>query len=146
MCPSGRGTVLVVDDDEELRTSIGRRLRRDGFEVRLAANAAEGLVHLEAAPDVAVIVSDLRMPGMDGVDFLARARDVARGARSILMTAHADILVAQRAVNEARVRSFVTKPFEFEDLARQIRALLAERDAEIARWRSLATTLSLARP
>lgn len=113
--PPTAGCILVVDDEAAIRSSLRRLLHRQGYEVILAASAAEGLRQLEEA-SIDVVLSDMRMPGMDGAQFLeqvvARWPDVGR----ILLTAFADTDSAIAAVNRGRIWRYVTKPWNDEDL------------------------------
>ena len=101
----------------------------------MAAGPEEGLARLQSGLDVAVVVSDLRMPGMDGVAFLGRVRELRPEAVRIILTGFADIGVAMAAVNKSKVFSFLTKPCPEEDLGealaaglRQYQLLAAEKE------------------
>jgi DNA-binding NarL/FixJ family response regulator len=104
-----RPIVLFVDDDcsilEGIRLAHGRR-----YDVRLASSGAEGLQVLRNDLNVAVVVSDIAMPHMDGAAFLAHARQLAPDAVRLLLTGTSDIEQAARAVNDGRVFHFLTKP------------------------------------
>ncbi|MDB5790775.1 MAG: chemotaxis protein CheY, partial [Massilia sp.] len=67
------GTILCVDDEPNILSALRRLFRSQGYEVLTAQSAREGLAVLEARP-VDVVISDMRMPGMDGVQFLEQAR------------------------------------------------------------------------
>ncbi|HEY0190692.1 MAG TPA: HD domain-containing phosphohydrolase [Kofleriaceae bacterium] len=101
--------VLFVDDEPSVLEAVAVNLRR-GFEVFTAVSGESGLEHLRAYPDVAVIVSDMRMPKMDGAAFLSRAKEVAPNAVRILLTGQADIDATIRAVNQGQIFRFLTKP------------------------------------
>ena len=102
-------TVLFVDDDasilEGIRLAHGRR-----NDVRLASSGEMGLKILRDEPGVAVVVSDISMPLMDGAAFLAQARQIAPNAVRLLLTGTSDIESAARAVNDGRIFHFLTKP------------------------------------
>jgi DNA-binding NarL/FixJ family response regulator len=104
-----RPTVLFVDDDpsilEGIRLAHGRR-----HHLRLASSGELGLKVLRDEPGVAVVVSDIAMPVMDGAAFLAQARQIAPDAVRMLLTGTSDIETAARAVNDGRVFHFLTKP------------------------------------
>ncbi|MBX3158568.1 MAG: response regulator [Deltaproteobacteria bacterium] len=104
-----RPHVLCVDDEravlEGLELTLGRR-----FRVAMATSGAAGLAALEQSGDIVAIVSDMRMPGMDGAAFLARARVVAPDASRILLTGQADMKSAIAAVNDGQIFRFLTKP------------------------------------
>lgn len=101
--------ILCVDDEpnvlEGLTLNLGRR-----YDVQTAGGGAAALELLRQDPSKAVIVSDMRMPGMDGATFLAQARAVAPDAVRILLTGQTDIDSAIQAVNEGQIFRFLTKP------------------------------------
>lgn len=109
MNPPGRRKVLCVDDEphvvEGLRLNLGRR-----FEVVTATRGADGLEVLARHPDLAVVLSDMRMPGMNGAEFLACARRARPDATRLLLTGQADLESAIAAVNEGHLFRFLTKP------------------------------------
>jgi diguanylate cyclase (GGDEF)-like protein len=104
-----RHKVLCVDDEpqvlEGLRLQLGRR-----YEVLTASSGAQGLEVLNQHETVAAIISDMRMPRMDGATFLSRAREIAPRAARILLTGQTDLQSAIAAVNEAQVLKFLSKP------------------------------------
>ena len=109
--------VLVVDDDPLVLTVVAEMLQlRLGAEVLRAATAQEGLAILSARR-VDAIVSDFRMPGMQGIEFLERCGVLAPGAARVLMTGYADVAMAKGAVNEAHVDKMLLKPLNGEVLA-----------------------------
>jgi DNA-binding NtrC family response regulator len=111
--------VVVVEDDPRLLAILARHLERLGHAVRRAQRAEAALRHLEAAP-ADVVLTDLRMPGMDGMALLAELRARHPGVRVILMTAFGEAGGAAAAV-EAGAHAYVTKPFKVEVLADLLR-------------------------
>ncbi len=112
-------TVLVVDDEPRIRTAVRRSL----FGIALvedAADGAEALAVLDRRPDVAVVLSDLRMPGMDGASLLAQVRDRHPGVTRLMLTGQADLQTALRVVNDAGVFRFLLKPSPPAELARVV--------------------------
>jgi len=109
--PSGTSSprLLIVDDDPAVLEALALNLRRS-FEVVTATSGADGLEYLQAESDFAVVVSDMRMPKMDGATFLAQAREVAPDAVRILLTGQADLDAAIKAVNQGQIFRFLTKP------------------------------------
>ena len=89
--------------------AVATNLRR-AFEVVVATSGAEGLEHLQAESDFAVVVSDMRMPKMDGATFLAHARENAPDAVRILLTGYSDLDATIKAVNHGQIFRFLTKP------------------------------------
>lgn len=103
------GTVLVIDDDRDMRVSLAHLLQSAGYETIIATNGHEGLEALvKDAPDV--ILSDVRMPEMDGLEFQLKAREISN-VPVVLISAHGDIPMAVGALQNGAY-SFVEKPFE----------------------------------
>lgn len=101
--------VLCVDDEPILLDALARSLRRR-FHVTTALGPNLGLRAVEEGPGFSVVVSDLRMPGSDGVTFLAWVRELAPDTVRVLLTGHADVTSAVAAVNDGAVFRFLTKP------------------------------------
>ena len=101
--------ILVVDDDRNLLDSVIRGLRKD-FQVETALGPEEGLRILSGKGPFAVIVSDLRMPVMDGIQFLSKAKTITPDSVRIILTGNADLQNAIEAVNKGNIYRFLTKP------------------------------------
>lgn len=102
------GTVLIIDDDREMRISLDHLLRSAGYDTVVATNGHEGVEVLQRnAPDV--ILSDVRMPKMDGLEFQLKAREISH-VPVVLISAHGDIPMAVDALQNGAY-SFVEKPF-----------------------------------
>jgi signal transduction histidine kinase len=112
--------VLVVDDEPEVLHSIHDLLRME-YQVVTCQSGQEAVEYLKAAPDVAVILSDQRMPGMSGVEVLQQARSIRPGTTRLLFTAYADIRAVIDAINEGHVFRYITKPWEPEEIESIIR-------------------------
>ena len=106
--------VLLVDDDSSVRRVLQFKLQKRGYEVETAANGAEALQHLvEKSFDL--LLSDIRMPKMDGIELLGEAKSAQPGIKVILITAHATVSQAVQAVKLGAF-DYITKPFEDEEL------------------------------
>ncbi|MDX9910882.1 MAG: sigma-54 dependent transcriptional regulator [Phycisphaerales bacterium] len=117
--------VLVVDDKELMRDSVGEALRRAGFEVRTAPGGEEALAAIAAQrPDA--VVTDLKMPGMTGVELLERIRRVDEDLPVVLMTAFGTIETAVSAMRQGAF-DYITKPFEGDELIIAIKRAIAHR-------------------
>ena len=109
-------TVLFVDDEQSIRNAIERMyLERDDVRCLFAASGQEGLDIL-AKEEVWVVVSDYLMPGMRGIEFLAKVRGMRPDTVRIMMTAYADLTIAIDAINKSEAYRFVTKPWNNKEL------------------------------
>lgn len=101
--------VLCVDDEPRVLDSLRRHLQ-DTYEILTAASGAQGLDVLKEHRDVAVVVSDMRMPEMDGATFLRHTRVLRPSSVRVLLTGQADMAAAIKAINEGQIFRFLTKP------------------------------------
>src|SRR5919204_5183234 len=101
--------ILCVDDEPAVLDGLSLHLRRR-YEVFTATGGAEALASIEKNGPFAVVVSDMRMPGMNGAEFLARTREISPHTTRILLTGHADFDAALAAVNQGQIFRFLTKP------------------------------------
>lgn len=108
--------ILFVDDEQDILDGYERLLRRE-FHVRVARGGQAGLEEIEQSGPFAVVISDMRMPGMNGAEFLAQVRQNAPDTVRMLLTGYTDIGAAIAAVNEGNIFRFLTKPCEKEVLA-----------------------------
>jgi response regulator RpfG family c-di-GMP phosphodiesterase len=125
---------LFVDDEPAVLDGYKRMLHRE-FEVDSAVGAEEGLAAIHEHGPYAVVVSDMRMPGMNGAQFLAQVRQTAPDTVRMVLTGYTDLDAAMHAVNEGNIFRFLTKPCEKEVMARaittglvQYRLVTAEKD------------------
>lgn len=117
--------VLFVDDEPDVLNGLRRRLRT-GFSVRTAVGAEAGLAALGSGTPFAVVVSDVRMPGMDGIAFLREVRRRAPESTRMLLTGQADMEAAVGAVNEGAVFRFLWKPCPAQVLEAALRDGIAQ--------------------
>lgn len=101
--------ILLVDDDNNILDAFQRNLRYK-FELVTATNGIDGVSMLNEQGPFAVIVSDYRMPNMDGIQFLSNARQIAPDTVRMMLTGQADLQVAIDAVNEGNLFRFLSKP------------------------------------
>jgi diguanylate cyclase (GGDEF)-like protein/PAS domain S-box-containing protein len=104
-------TILLVDDEENILAALRRVLRPDGYRILCATSAAAGL-ELLAKYKVGVIVSDQRMPGMSGVEFLRRAKAMHPESLRIVLSGYTDLKSITGAINEGAVYKFLSKPWD----------------------------------
>jgi CheY-like chemotaxis protein len=101
--------VLCVDDEPRVLTGLERHLRKR-FEVFTAAGGVAGIDIMTQHKDLAIVISDMRMPEMDGATFLRHARATNANAVRILLTGQADLNAAIKAINEGQIFRFLVKP------------------------------------
>lgn len=154
-------TILLVDDEENILNSIYRLLRRERkYEILMAKSGAEGLEILKSrvqgfedsrvqgsdpgTPDpltpVSLIVSDQRMPQMEGVEFLSKAKDISPDTTRIMLTGYADINAVTAAVNKGEIFRYITKPWKDETLLAVIRQGIEQYELVTERKRLLELT------
>jgi FixJ family two-component response regulator len=109
-------TLLLVDDEENITSALVRLLRRDGYNILRANSGADGLALL-AQNEVGVIISDQRMPGMSGVEFLSKVREQYPDTVRIVLSGYTELNSVTDAINRGAVYKFLTKPWE-DDLLR----------------------------
>ncbi|MFW6199756.1 MAG: ATP-binding protein, partial [Gemmatimonadota bacterium] len=120
----GGETVLLVEDDDAIRSVVVRTLEKKGYTVLAAASAEEALELVEdVIPPPELLLSDVVMPGMDGPDLAEVLRKKIPGLRLLFMSGYSDDMVMAKGVTEARI-DFIGKPFMPDELARKVRAVL----------------------
>ena len=127
-------TLLVADDDPAVRQSLERALTREGYAVVLAPDGQAALERLQAG-GVDLILSDLKMPGLTGLELLRHAKAVAPDVDVIMLTAFGTVEEAVKAMKDGAI-DFLTKPFQRAQLTKVVRHALERRDL-IAQNRAL---------
>ncbi|HEX5354850.1 MAG TPA: EAL domain-containing protein [Aquabacterium sp.] len=112
-------TLLLVDDEANILASLKRLLRRQGYNILTANSGKEGLDRMQEAA-VDVIISDQRMPGMTGVDFLRQAKALYPDTMRIVLSGYTELQSITDAINEGSIYKFLTKPWDDELLKAQI--------------------------
>lgn len=112
-------SILIVDDEESVRDSLYNWFLEDGFRVECAENAKKALTILES-DQFDIILADIKMPGMDGLEMLRRIKSLKPDAIVIVMTAFATVDTAVKALKDGAY-DYVTKPFDPDDLTHLIR-------------------------
>ena len=112
-------SILIVDDEESVRDSLYNWFTDDGYHVKCAENAKEALSILEKE-DFCIILADLKMPGMDGLELLRRIKSLDKECIVIVMTAFATVDTAVKALKDGAY-DYVTKPFDPDDLSHLVR-------------------------
>lgn len=151
--PANPWNVLCVDDEPNIGSALRRLFRGSGYRVLTAESAAQALSVLEAEP-VDLIISDMRMPGMDGAQLLEQVRARWPAVTRLLLTGYADVQSTVAAINRGEVYRYITKPwndaellltvreaFEHQALRRETRRLEALTHAQNAELKELNATL-----
>ncbi len=132
--------ILCVDDELNILLSLQRQLRKR-FHLESALGPEKALATIERDGPYAVIVSDLQMPGMNGLDLLAKVREMAPETVRIMLTGQADLATAIAAVNQGNIFRFLTKPCSAEELAATLEAALEQHRLVTAERNLLENTL-----
>ncbi|HWQ09612.1 MAG TPA: response regulator, partial [Holophaga sp.] len=126
--------ILFVDDDPSILSAYTRNLRKR-YQMTTAAGGEEALQLVQTQGPFAVVVSDMRMPGMDGIELLTHVRNFQPDTIRIMLTGNADMGTAIEAVNQGNIFRFLTKPCEVADLSlaldagiKQYQLVTAERE------------------
>jgi DNA-binding NtrC family response regulator len=120
-------TLLLVDDEPEILESLRRALRNEGYRILVANDAERALAHLEREP-IDVLVADIDMPGMTGLELVTHARRAWPGTVRMLLTGDASLDSALHAINEGEVHRYLTKPWSNAELRATLRQALARLD------------------
>lgn len=141
--------ILIVDDDPTILLILARTLTRAGYEVVQATGPEEALALLEEEGPFDLAITDNQMPGMTGVALLAEMRVRHPEMIRILLTGHADVETAVRAINDGQIFRFLSKPWDAGAMKVMLAAAFAQLDVDrehrrlLARARGLADKLSV---
>lgn len=135
-------TLLLVDDEENVLSSLKRLLRRDGYTILTAGSGAEGLALLDTH-QVGVILSDQRMPGMIGAEFLEKAARKQPDSVRLMLSGYTELQSVTDAINRGALWKFLTKPWDDDLLRENVRQAFEQYELRTERDR-LAEELRLA--
>lgn len=130
--------ILLVDDEENVLKAIKRALFDEPFEITLAGSAEDAL-DIMKEESFKVVISDERMPAMQGSDFLALVKEYHPDTVRILLTGHATLEAAMNAVNRGEIYRFFAKPWDDTNLVFAIRSAIEKYNLEAENRRLLAT-------
>ena len=108
--------ILCVDDERNVLRALERIFLDNDYEILTASSGEEGLELLEASPQVQVVISDYRMPGMNGVDFLKQVFEKHPETIRIVLSGYADTASVVAAINEGKIYKFIPKPWNDDEL------------------------------
>jgi len=116
-------TILCVDDEESILSSLNRLLRKEGYKILTASSAKEGLKLLEENK-VNLVITDQRMPEMDGAHFLAKVRESYPTVIRIMLTGYTDVDAIADSINKGHIYKMFFKPWNNENLKLEIKQVL----------------------
>ncbi len=122
-----RKSILIVDDEQVILDVTADALGRDSYNFLFAKSGEEGLTILQEY-NVHLVISDQKMTGMTGIEFLKRAKQIDKDIVTIMLTGYAEIETAVKAINEAGVYRFIIKPWNVFDLRTTVWKALESRD------------------
>lgn len=123
---SGMRTILCVDDEANILQALKRLLRKEGYVILTAGSGEEGLEVLRQNPQVQVVISDQRMPGMKGSEFLLKVKNEYPDMIRIILTGYSEASAIMEAITESEVSHFMTKPWDDDELKAIIVRCLAQ--------------------
>jgi response regulator RpfG family c-di-GMP phosphodiesterase len=124
-------TVLCVDDEVNILSSLKRLLRPTGYRVLIAESASMALELIEAENGrVNLVISDMRMPGMDGAQLLAKVRETWPEIMRILLTGYSDVESTIAAINDGQIYRYISKPWNDQELLLTVREALERQNLE----------------
>jgi response regulator RpfG family c-di-GMP phosphodiesterase len=131
--------VLLVDDEESILNSLRRLLRSQPYDMLLASSGAQALEIMAQQP-VDLVMSDARMPNMDGATLLAHIHRLYPATTRILLTGYADLPTIVKAINEGQIHRYISKPWNDEELLLTLRQALDHQHSERERRRLVQLT------
>jgi response regulator RpfG family c-di-GMP phosphodiesterase len=127
-------TILFVDDEPNILSSLRRLFRSKGFQVRIAEGGKAGLAMLETEA-IDLVISDMRMPEMDGTQFLEQVRSRWPDTVRLLLTGYSDITSVIDAINRGEIYRYITKPWDDHDIVLIVRQALERKALELEKAR-----------
>src|SRR4030067_1316908 len=126
-CMERTHSVLLVDDEENILNALKRTFRKEPYRIITAASGLEGLSVIEREK-ITLVLSDHRMPGMEGVEFLSEVRKKSPDTIRMMLTGYADIQAVMNAINQGEVYRFISKPWDDEEIRFIIRDAIRHYD------------------
>ena len=116
-----KAALLILDDEKEVLNALNRVLRKH-FQLYLFSDANEAIGFYQDNPNIPLILTDMRMPVMDGATFLGKIIDINPQCKRFLLTGHADINLTVTAVNEGKISHYFSKPWNNEELITELKS------------------------
>ena len=141
---TGKGRILIVDDELIVRDSLSKWFREEGYEIGAAESASEALTRMaESRWDIALV--DIKMPGTDGIELQRRLREIDPELIVIIITGYASVETAVQALKNGAY-DYVTKPFDPDDIAHVVRNAIEQRRTRQENVRLRETVAEIAHP
>jgi DNA-binding NtrC family response regulator len=141
--PAMGNRILLIDDEALVLTALKRALHEEDLEITTATSGEEGL-EVMRNESFKVVISDERMPGMSGSEFLTRVRELYPDTIRMMLTGHATLEAAMRAVNDGETYRFFAKPWNDQELIFALRSAMEKYDLAAENRRLLAVVQSQA--
>ena len=139
--PLAAATLLFVDDEPSILSALRRLFRLHGYRILVAESGGAGLAML-AQDSVDLIISDMRMPEMDGATFLKQVRQQWPNTVRILLTGYADVTSTVAAINEGEIYRYISKPWDDDEIVKTVKEALERQKLESENRRLTALTQS----
>lgn len=133
-------SILIVDDENEVLKALERLLRKD-YRLFLYTDPAAALAFYQESP-THIVISDMRMPNINGAEFLKAVAESNPRSKRVVLTGFADLALAQQAINEGHVSYYLNKPWQNDELKSKLESLVTELKSE-NRQKALVKKLSL---
>lgn len=134
-----KARILLVDDEESILSSLRRLLRGPSYELFVADSGLKALEIMQDQP-IDLVISDARMPNMDGATLLSTIREQYPQTFRILLTGYADLDMIAKAINEGQIYRYLSKPWDDQELLLTVAQAVAHQQSEFERKRLLALT------
>lgn len=121
-----RHSILIIDDEEAILDIMTMMLEDEGYDLQTANSAEQGLQILKDFPNFSLIISDQLMPGMTGVQFFTRAREICPNALRVLLTGYTDTDAIIEAINSGGIHLYLTKPWRKDELLYSVNQMLSK--------------------
>lgn len=128
-------TILCVDDEPNILSALRRLLRPEGYRILSATSAKDAFAIFSVEPAIDVVISDMRMPGMDGAEFLEGVRKRWPRTVRLLLTGHSDMEATIGAINRGEIQRYISKPWDDYDIVATLRIACEKRSLEDERDR-----------